>query len=179
MKFSSVNSIALFKNNYSILLKIYFYKKCGNGKIFFNNLLDNIFFLSVKKIINIIKYNFINLYKEIKNNNIYIKIIPSQLILKNSSISSALFINFFSLFYNIKFVNNLFILGDLDIKGNFLYINDIEKKINILKDNFYFIIIPRCNFVNYKYNLNKNTNLYFIKISNVFELLSLFKINFF
>lgn len=176
MIYSCINSLALLNNN-GVLLKICFYKKRGNGKFFFNNFFNKSFFISLKNIINFIKFNFNIIYKIISLYNIYIKILPDNFIFKYSSITLAIFLNIFCLFYNIKINKNIIILGDIDDKGNFLSINNINKKINIL-DNNYFIIIPECNYINK--NLIKkiiNRKIFIIKISNISDLFCLFKIN--
>lgn len=175
MNLSCIHSLALL-NNRGILLKIYFYKKNGNGKIFFNNFLDNSLFISLKKILKIIQLNFFNIYKIMQLNNVYIKISPNDIIFKNSSISAAIFLNFFCLFYNIKLNKKVIILGDIDDKGNFLNISNIYEKINIL-DNNYFIIIPDLICIDKKLIIKlKIRKIFFIKISNIFDFFYLFKI---
>lgn len=178
MNLSCINSLALL-NNTGVLIKICFYKKKGNGKVFFNNFFENSFFISLKKNINFIKFNFKIIYNIIKFYNIYIKIFPNNYIFKYSSITSALFLNFFCLFLNIKINKKVIILGDIDNYGNFLNINDISKKINILNHN-YFIIIPSNIYINSNLIKKiKNKKILIIKVSNIFDLFFLFKINIF
>ncbi|ASS47098.1 putative DNA repair protein [Candidatus Nasuia deltocephalinicola] len=174
---SIINSIGIL-NKSGILIKIIFYKKKGNGKIFIKNFLDKKFIDSIKNVLYLIKKKFIKIQNIIKLYNIFIIIYPLNYLISGYSINLAIFVNFLCLINNLNLNKKLIIIGNINKSGIISSPDNIRNKIFSLNLNNYILIIPKNNYENLKNIYFKNFyNLTIIEIKNLNQLLKLLNIN--
>lgn len=176
-KINQINSIGLFKKK-SILLKIFFYKKRGCGKIFFKNILDKFFIKSIKDVIFLLKLKFKKKYKILSFYDIFFIIKPYNCFISGVSINLAFFLIFFCLIENLILSKKLIIIGNINKYGHINHVDYINKKISNIKYINNILIMPKNKYENLKkIKFDFFFNSYIIEVKNLNELIKLFNIN--